>query len=165
MSPVNIDVNAIGAYLREQGEQARNSIRQFAQAAGVANPNLTQQIARGLRMSADALYVQAGILEEKAADSSVTEAVLADQEISDRQKQMLIDIYESFRKEVTASAAVDEAQAARAVAAAEDEQEARQAEQSVGDAIRESDHDPVVDVVAAAEADPWTEPPPPHTTG
>jgi transcriptional regulator with XRE-family HTH domain len=162
MSPANFDVNAIGAYLREQGEQARNSIRQLARAAGVSNPNLAQQIAKGLRISADALYIQAGILEEKEGDSSVTEAILADREITDRQKQMLVEIYESFRKEVRAEAAAEEAQAARVVAAAE---EAEEADGAVEDAVQESGHDPVVDVVAAAEAEPWTEPPPPHVTG
>ncbi|HEX9064316.1 MAG TPA: hypothetical protein VF843_04365 [Streptosporangiaceae bacterium] len=160
MSPVNFD--AIGAYLREQGEQARTSIRHLAQAAGVNNPNLGQQIARGLRVSADALYVQAGILDENAGDSSVTEAILADQEISDRQKQMLIDIYESFRKEVRAEAearAARAAEAAGAARAAEAAAEAAEAGQAVGEAVEESGHDPVVAEVAAAEADPWTDPP------
>lgn len=164
MSPVNIDVNAIGAYLREQGEQARNSIRQLAQAAGVSNPNVTQQIAKGLRISADALYVQAGILDERDGGTSVTDAIMADQEISDRQKQMLIDIYESFRKEVRTDQGAEEAQAARAVALAEDAEAAIQAEQAVEDAVEESDHDPAVDAVAAAESEPWTDPPPPHAS-
>ena len=76
MSPVN--VSTIGAYIREQREQAKISIRQLAQAAGVSNPYLSQverglrrpsadilqQIAKGLRISAEALYVQAGILDE-----------------------------------------------------------------------------------------------------
>lgn len=163
MSPANFDVNSISAYLREQGEQARNSIRHLAQAAGMNNPNLAQQIAKGLRISADALYVQAGILEEKQGDSSVNEAILADQEITDRQKQMLIDIYESFRKEVRAEAAAEEAQAARVVAAAEEAEEAKEADQAVEEAIEESGHDPAVDAVAAAEAEPWTEPPHPAT--
>jgi hypothetical protein len=162
MSPVNIDVNAIGAYLREQGEQARNSIRQLAQAAGMANPNVGQQIAKGLRISADALYVQAGILDDRDGGTSVTDAIMADQEITDRQRQMLIDIYESFRKQVKADAGGEEAQAARAVAVAE---EAEEADGAVEDAIEESDHDPVVDAVAAAESEPWTDPPAPHASG
>ena len=114
MSPVN--VGSIGSYIREQREQAKISIRQLAQAAGVSNPYLSQverglrrpsadilqQIAKGLRISAEALYVQAGILDDKPADQSVTDAIMADTEITERQKQMLIDIYESFRKEVRA---------------------------------------------------------------
>src|ERR1022692_3452996 len=117
MSPVT--VSTIGSYIREQREQAKISIRQLAQAAGVSNPylggverglrrpsaDILQQIAKGLRISAEALYVQAGVLDEdNAAETTVTEAIMADAEITDRQKRMLIDIYESFRKEVRAEA-------------------------------------------------------------
>jgi transcriptional regulator with XRE-family HTH domain len=111
MSPVN--VNAIGAYIREQREQAKISLRQLAQQAGVSNPYLSQverglrrpsadilqQIAKGLRISAEALYVQAGILDDRPPGSGVREAVLGDAELSERQKQMLLEVYESFRKE------------------------------------------------------------------
>jgi transcriptional regulator with XRE-family HTH domain len=110
MSPVN--VNTIGTYIREQREQAKISLRQLAQAAGVSNPYLSQierglrrpsadilqQIAKGLRVSAEALYVQAGFLEDRPGHE-VRDAVLADPELTERQKQMLIEIYESFRKE------------------------------------------------------------------
>jgi transcriptional regulator with XRE-family HTH domain len=111
MSPVN--VSAIGAYIREQREQAKISLRQLAQSAGISNPYLSQierglrrpsadilqQIAKGLRISAEALYVQAGFLEDKAPGSVVRDAVLTDPELTERQKQMLIEVYESFRKE------------------------------------------------------------------
>jgi len=111
MSPVN--VSAIGAYIREQREQAKISLRQLAQSAGISNPYLSQierglrrpsadilqQIAKGLRISAEALYVQAGLLEDRPPGSVVREAVLTDDELTERQKQMLIEIYESFRKE------------------------------------------------------------------
>jgi transcriptional regulator with XRE-family HTH domain len=116
MSPVNVP--AIGAYIREQREQAKISLRQLAQAAGVSNPYLSQierglrrpsadilqQIARGLRISAEALYVQAGFLEDRPPGPGVRDAVLVDPELTERQKQMLLEVYESFRKE-TASAA------------------------------------------------------------
>jgi transcriptional regulator with XRE-family HTH domain len=127
-------VKSIGDYIREQREQARISMRQLAQQAGVSNPYLSQierglrkpsadilqQIAKGLRISAEALYVQAGILEDRPADSGVRSALLADQELSERQKQVLIEIYESFRKEnaALAEAEVAEAEAAQAAAAA-----------------------------------------------
>jgi transcriptional regulator with XRE-family HTH domain len=121
MSPVN--VSAIGAYIREQREQAKISLRQLAQSAGISNPYLSQierglrrpsadilqQIAKGLRISAEALYVQAGFLEDRAPGSIVREAVLTDAELTERQKQMLIEIYESFRKE-TAIARADAAE-------------------------------------------------------
>jgi transcriptional regulator with XRE-family HTH domain len=111
MSPVN--VSAIGAYIREQREQAKISLRQLAQSAGISNPYLSQierglrrpsadilqQIARGLRISAEALYVQAGFLEDRPPGSIVREALLTDGELTERQKQMLIEIYDSFRKQ------------------------------------------------------------------
>ena len=114
MSPVNVP--AIGAYIREQREQAKISLRQLAQAAGVSNPYLSQierglrrpsadilqQIARGLRISAEALYVQAGFLEDRPPGVGVRDAVLSDPELSERQKQMLLEVYESFRKESAA---------------------------------------------------------------
>ena len=119
VSPVN--VGSIGEYIRQQREQAKISLRQLSSAAGVSNPYLSQierglrrpsaeilqQIAKGLRISAEALYVQAGILEDRRPDSGVRAAVLADPELTERQKQVLLDIYESFRKELAARAAED----------------------------------------------------------
>jgi transcriptional regulator with XRE-family HTH domain len=113
----NVTVNSIGEYIREQREQAKISMRQLAQSAGVSNPYLSQierglrkpsadilqQIAKGLRISAEALYVQAGILEDRPADSGVRSALLADPQLSERQKQVLIEIYESFRRENAAA--------------------------------------------------------------
>src|SRR5579884_230924 len=105
-------VEDIGAYIREQRESAHVSLRQLAKLAGVSNPYLSQverglrkpsaeilqQIAKGLRISAEALYVRAGILEHRPA-SAVVDAVLADLELTERQKQVLIEIYQSFRNE------------------------------------------------------------------
>src|SRR5262249_47397060 len=56
---------------------------------------------------AEALYVQAGILEDRRPDSGVRAAVLADPELTERQKQVLLDIYESFRRELVARATAD----------------------------------------------------------
>jgi transcriptional regulator with XRE-family HTH domain len=116
VSPVN--VGSIGEYIRQQREQAKISLRQLASAAGVSNPYLSQierglrrpsaeilqQIAKGLRISAEALYVQAGILEDRRPDSGVRAAVLADPDLAERQKQVLLEIYESFRRETTLNA-------------------------------------------------------------
>src|ERR1700683_3400981 len=124
------NMNSIGEYIRQQREQAKISLRQLAEQAGVSNPYLSQverglrkpsadilqQIAKGLRISAEALYVQAGILEDRPADTGVRSALLADAELSERQKQGLIEIYESFRKE-NAAAAEAAAQAAAEQAA------------------------------------------------
>ncbi|HEY6501581.1 MAG TPA: helix-turn-helix transcriptional regulator [Streptosporangiaceae bacterium] len=117
-----VSMNSIGEYIREQREQAKISLRQLSQAAGVSNPYLSQierglrkpsaeilqQIAKGLRISAEALYVQAGILEDQPSDSGVRSALLADPALSERQKQVLIEIYESFRKENGATVDVDQ---------------------------------------------------------
>ncbi len=70
-----------------------------------------QQIAKGLRISAEALYVQAGILEDRPADSGVRAAVLAEPELTERQKQVLLEIYDSFRKEAAALREQAEAEA------------------------------------------------------
>jgi transcriptional regulator with XRE-family HTH domain len=127
-----VSMNSIGEYIREQREQAKISLRQLSQAAGVSNPYLSQierglrkpsaeilqQIAKGLRISAEALYVQAGILEDQPGDSGVRGALLADPALSERQKQVLIEIYESFRKENGATADADADADAEAVAVA-----------------------------------------------
>ena len=129
MGPVK--VGSIGEYIRQQREQAKISLRQLASAAGVSNPYLSQierglrrpsaeilqQIAKGLRISAEALYVQAGILEERRPDSGVRAAVLADPELAERQKQVLLEIYESFRRETALNAQAPGAAAAGGEAA------------------------------------------------
>jgi transcriptional regulator with XRE-family HTH domain len=116
-------VSSIGEYIKEQREQAKISLRQLAAAAGVSNPYLSQverglrrpsaeilqQIAKGLRISAEALYVQAGILEDREPDTGVRAAVLAEPVLTERQKQVLLEIYDSFRKEAAAQAAEAEA--------------------------------------------------------
>ncbi|MBO0801764.1 MAG: helix-turn-helix transcriptional regulator [Nocardiopsaceae bacterium] len=106
-------MSGIGDYIKEQREQAKISLRQLAEQAGVSNPYLSQierglrkpsadilqQIAKGLRISSEALYVQAGILDDRPADSGVRSALMSDPQLSERQKQVLIEIYESFRRE------------------------------------------------------------------
>jgi transcriptional regulator with XRE-family HTH domain len=105
-------VGDLGGYLREQREHARLSVRQLATLAGVSNPYLSQverglrkpsaevlqQIARGLRISAEALYVRAGILDDEGRPD-VEAAVQSDPDLSDRQRRVLLDIYASFRAE------------------------------------------------------------------
>jgi transcriptional regulator with XRE-family HTH domain len=139
-------VSSIGEYIREQREQARISLRQLAAAAGVSNPYLSQierglrrpsaeilqQIAKGLRISAEALYVQAGILEDREPDTGVRAAVLAEPVLTERQKQVLLEIYESFRKEAAA-----QAELAGRLAASDQEQATGLAEEE------EDDDDPL----------------------
>jgi transcriptional regulator with XRE-family HTH domain len=105
-------VEDIGGYIRSQREGAQVSMRQLAKLAGISNPYLSQverglrkpsaeilgRLAKGLRISAEVLYVQAGILEEPRGDSIVA-AVSADADLTERQKQALLEIYQSFRRE------------------------------------------------------------------
>ncbi|MGY6020603.1 helix-turn-helix domain-containing protein [Streptomyces spinosirectus] len=121
----SLNVGNLGEYLREQRRSAQLSLRQLADAAGVSNPYLSQierglrkpsaevlqQVAKALRISAETLYVRAGILDaERDRDEVETRAViLADPTLNERQKQVLLQIYESFRKENGfGSGAVDE---------------------------------------------------------
>ncbi|OBK79094.1 helix-turn-helix transcriptional regulator [Mycobacterium sp. 1164985.4] len=99
----------IGTFIRTQREAAQVSVRQLAEKAGVSNPYLSQierglrkpsadvlnQIAKALRLSAEVLYVRAGILEP-SEKSEVRDAIVNDAAITERQKQVLLDIYTSF---------------------------------------------------------------------
>ena len=116
-----IDVRHLGEFIREQRDLNNISLRQLAKLAGVSNPYLSQierglrkpsaeilqQIAKGLRISAEALYVQAGILDQRHDAGLVADAVLADEGLTERQKQVLLEIYDSFRKENAASSGGD----------------------------------------------------------
>jgi transcriptional regulator with XRE-family HTH domain len=117
MAPQEADIAAkvssaaqdIGSFIRAQREAAQVSVRQLAEKAGVSNPYLSQierglrkpsaevlgQIAKALRVSAEVLYVRAGILEP-GESSAVRDAIIADTAITERQKQVLLDIYSSF---------------------------------------------------------------------
>ncbi|OPX07797.1 MULTISPECIES: helix-turn-helix domain-containing protein [Mycobacteriaceae] len=109
----------IGGFIRSQRELAQVSVRQLAEKAGVSNPYLSQierglrkpsaevlnQIAKALRVSADVLYVRAGLLEP-SEPSEVRDAIVMDTAITERQKQVLLDIYTSFREQ---NEALDEA--------------------------------------------------------
>ncbi|WP_329622088.1 helix-turn-helix domain-containing protein [Streptomyces sp. NBC_01255] len=128
----SLNVGNLGEYLREQRRTAQLSLRQLADAAGVSNPYLSQierglrkpsaevlqQVAKALRISAETLYVRAGILDEKEREELETRAViLADPSINERQKQVLLQIYDSFRKENLAEAEAAAKAAAEAAAA------------------------------------------------
>ena len=103
----------LGSFIREQRGSARLSLRRLSELAGISNPYLSQierglrrpsaeilqQIAKALRISAETLYVQAGILEPPSGVPDLTRAILADQSISEEQKQALVRIYLSFRRE------------------------------------------------------------------
>lgn len=108
-----IDVEHLGEYIREQRNAAELSLRQLAANSGVSNPYLSQverglrkpsaeilgQIAKALRISAETLYVKAGILEDHGGDASVTASLMADLTITDRQRRVLLEIYGAFQNE------------------------------------------------------------------
>src|SRR6201988_4228959 len=99
----------IGIFIRSQREAAQVPVRQLAERSGVSNPYLSQverglrkpsadvlsQIAKALRISAEGLYVRAGILEP-GDPSQVRDAIITDIAITERQKRILLDIYASF---------------------------------------------------------------------
>jgi transcriptional regulator with XRE-family HTH domain len=104
-------VESLGEYLRQQREGAQLSLRQLAEQAGVSNPYLSQierglrrpsaqvlqQLAKALRISAEQLYVRAGIVSpEEGAGGSVELAILGDSALTERQRQSLLDVYASF---------------------------------------------------------------------
>lgn len=110
----------IGSFIRSQRELAQVSVRQLAEKAGVSNPYLSQierglrkpsadvlsQIAKALRVSAEVLYIRAGILEPSETNE-VRDAIITDMAISERQKQVLLDIYTSFCQQNEALLAAD----------------------------------------------------------
>jgi transcriptional regulator with XRE-family HTH domain len=111
-SKVGMTVESLGGYLREQRVNAGVSLRQLAEQAGVSNPYLSQierglrrpsaevlqQLAKALRISAEQVYVQAGILNPDDDEvRSVELAVLSDPVLTERQKQALLEVYQSFR--------------------------------------------------------------------
>jgi transcriptional regulator with XRE-family HTH domain len=102
----------LGEFIRDQRRTARLSLRKLSELAGISNPYLSQierglrkpsadilqQIARGLAISAETLYVRAGILDE-ADEIVVVSAILRDPELTEEQKHTLVRVYESFRNE------------------------------------------------------------------
>ena len=103
----------LGSFIREQRNTARLSLRRLSELAGISNPYLSQierglrrpsaeilqQIAKALRISAETLYVQAGILEPATGSPDLSREILADPSLNEEQKQALIRIYLSFRHE------------------------------------------------------------------
>ena len=101
-------VRDLGAFIREQRKTAQLSLRTLAERAGISNPYLSQierglrrpsadilqRVADALRISAESLYVQAGILEERRG--GLDEHIRAATEITERQKRALLEIYHAF---------------------------------------------------------------------
>jgi transcriptional regulator with XRE-family HTH domain len=112
MRKVNTKVKDVGEFIRSQRSSAQMSLRKLAKLAGVSNPYLSQverglrrpsadilqAIAKALRVSSQTLYVQAGILEE-TPHPDVHTAVMGDSTLTEQQKQVLLQVYDSFREE------------------------------------------------------------------
>jgi len=105
--------NELGSFIREQRSSARLSLRRLSELAGISNPYLSQierglrrpsaeilqQIAKALRISAETLYVQAGILEKPNGDTDLSRHIFADRHLTEEQRQAMLRIYLSFRHE------------------------------------------------------------------
>jgi transcriptional regulator with XRE-family HTH domain len=105
--------NELGSFIREQRSSARLSLRRLSELAGISNPYLSQierglrrpsaeilqQIAKALRISAETLYVQAGILERPNGDTDLSRHIFADHHLTEEQRQAMMRIYLSFRHE------------------------------------------------------------------
>jgi transcriptional regulator with XRE-family HTH domain len=103
----------LGEYIREQRNNARLSLRKLSDMAQISNPYLSQierglrkpsaeilqQLAKALRISAETLYIQAGILDERVEPSDLTGAIEADENLTDSQKRALTQVYRSFLHE------------------------------------------------------------------
>jgi transcriptional regulator with XRE-family HTH domain len=111
----------LGEFIRQQRRQDRLSLRKLSELAGISNPYLSQierglrkpsaeilqAIAKGLRISAETLYVRAGILDAHDEDADLVDRILRDPTINERQKQALIDVYRSFQHEREQPGTVD----------------------------------------------------------
>ncbi|MDK3255663.1 helix-turn-helix domain-containing protein [Blastococcus capsensis] len=105
--------SSVGDFIREQRSAARVSLRELARTAGVSNPYLSQverglrkpsaeilaSIARGLKISAETLYEQAGILERRTGNPDTVAAIRNDDALSERHKAVLLELYETYVRE------------------------------------------------------------------
>ena len=107
-------LSSLGQFIAAQRRAAELTLRQLAEQTGVSNPYLSQierglrkpsaevlqQLAKALRVSAETLYVRAGILDPTDHPATTVEmALLADPALTERQRSVLIDVYSSFVKE------------------------------------------------------------------
>ena len=117
-SKVSATGTQVGEFIREQRNAARVSLRELARTAGVSNPYLSQverglrkpsaeilaAIAKGLKISAETLYEQAGILDRRSGNPDTVAAIRADPSLSERHKAVLLELYETYVREYAATA-------------------------------------------------------------
>src|SRR5436309_12990684 len=113
MKDLETRMHDLGEFIREQRRVARLSLRKLSDMAGISNPYLSQierglrkpsaeilqQIAKALRISAETLYIRAGILEEREGESDLVDAILRDPTITEAQKLGLVQVCVSFQHE------------------------------------------------------------------
>jgi len=107
----------VGEFIRSQRGAAQVSLRELARTAGVSNPYLSQverglrkpsaeilaQIARGLQISAETLYEQAGLLDRRSGTPGTVAAIRADEALSERHRAVLLELYETYAREHAAT--------------------------------------------------------------
>ncbi len=107
----------VGEFIRTQRSAAQVSLRELARTAGVSNPYLSQverglrkpsaeilaSIARGLSISAESLYEQAGILDRRSGNPDTVAAIRSDAALSERHKAVLLELYETYVREHAAA--------------------------------------------------------------
>jgi len=147
----------LGSFIREQRGSARLSLRRLSELAGISNPYLSQierglrrpsaeilqQIAKALRISAETLYIQAGILDAPEAAPDLTRLILADRSLNEEHKQALVRIYLSFRREYEEEhgpETSDAPEAAQPAEAAQPNEPAEAADESVPPAPEPPQH-------------------------
>ena len=120
----------LGEFIRDQRHRDRLSLRKLSELAGISNPYLSQierglrkpsaeilqGIAKGLRISAETLYVRAGLLDERGDGPDLVGEILGDHSVTERQKQALVEIYRSFQAETAAERAREASKSEREVA-------------------------------------------------
>jgi transcriptional regulator with XRE-family HTH domain len=106
-----VKVRELGRFIRDQRGASRLSLRRLSKLAGISNPYLSQierglrrpsaeilqAIAKALRISAETLYVKAGILEERTDTANLQAVIRRDDSLTATQKQLLLDVYQSFQ--------------------------------------------------------------------
>ena len=114
---VSATSSQVGDFIREQRNAARVSLRELARTAGVSNPYLSQverglrkpsaeilaAIAKGLQISAETLYEQAGILDRRSGNPDTVAAIRADEALSERHRAVLLELYETYVREHAAT--------------------------------------------------------------
>jgi transcriptional regulator with XRE-family HTH domain len=110
---IELRLEELGEFIRDQRRRGEMSIRSLSELSGISNPYLSQierglrkpsadilqQLASALKISAESLYVKAGILDEREDLPSLEDMIRSDPYLSVEQQQTLVTIYRSFRHE------------------------------------------------------------------